>query len=149
MSNFNFNQVILGGRISSEVEVKQTPNGVPVCTFNIAVNRKSKDGQTRADFFNCIAWRSTAEFIGKYFGKGSSICIIGPLKTRSWKDNDGKTCYATDVEVKEVNFVDSKSEDTPSIQNASQGKIEPPQYVPQAYTQPNFEAIDDTDGLPF
>ena len=146
MANFNFNQVILGGRISSEVEVKQTSTGVPVCTFSIAVNRKSKDGQQQADFFNCNAWRNTAEFIGKYFSKGSSICILGSLKTISWKDNDGKMRYATDIEVNEVNFVDSKGEDTTHNQNASQSEFK---YVPQAYTQPNFEAVATDDSLPF
>ena len=70
MANFNLNKVILGGRLTADVEIKQTPNGVPVAQFSIAVNRKpSKDGQTQTDFFNCTAWRNTAEVIGKYFGK--------------------------------------------------------------------------------
>ena len=137
MSNFNLNKVILGGRITADVELKQTPSGVPVATFSIAVNRKpGKDGQTQADFFNVTAWRNTAEFIGKYFSKGSSICILGSLKTRSWKDNDGKMRYATDIEVNEVNFVDSKGEDTTHNQNASPSEFKTAPYVPQAYTLP-------------
>ena len=147
MSNFNLNKVILGGRLTNDVELKKTQQGTSVATFTIAVNRKtSKDQEQQADFINCQAWRNTAEFIGKYFSKGSSICILGSLKTRSWKDNDGKMRYATDIEVNEVNFVDSKGEDTTHNQNASQSEFK---YVPQAYTQPNFEAVATDDSLPF
>jgi single-strand DNA-binding protein len=140
MASFNFNQVILGGRISSDVEVKQTPNGVSVCSFSIAVNRKpSKDGQTHADFFNCTAWRNTAEFIGKYFNKGSSICVVGSIQNRSWTDNNGQKRYATDIIVDEASFVDSKNNaegnSAPTYSNGSQGKFEPSPYIPQAYIE--------------
>ena len=71
MANFNLNKVIMGGRLTADPELKQTPSGVSVCTFSIAVNRRynSKDAsqQTQADFFNITAWRATAEFVSKYF----------------------------------------------------------------------------------
>ena len=108
MSNFNLNKVILGGRLSSFPEQKQTTQGVPVCTFSIAVNRKGKDGQ--ADFFNVIAWRQTAEIVSKHFRKGSSIVIAGSIKTRSWTDKQGNKRNAFDIVADEVYFVDSKSE---------------------------------------
>ena len=71
MSNFNFNKVILGGRLTADPEIKQTPSGIPVVTFSIAVNRnRSKDGDAQqADFINCVAWRNTAEFNSSHFKK--------------------------------------------------------------------------------
>ena len=126
MANFNLNKVIMGGRLTAEPELKQTPSGVSVCTFSIAVNRRlsSKDSaqQTQADFFNITAWRATAEFVSKYFRKGSSICVVGSLQNRTWTDQQGVKHYATDIIADEVNFVDSKGEDTPSAQNGSQSK---------------------------
>ena len=94
MANFNINKVILGGRISIAPELKQTQTGVSVTSFSIAVNRKVANGETKADFINCVAWRNTAEFVYKYFQKGSSICIVGNLQTRNYEDNNGnKRCY--------------------------------------------------------
>ena len=111
MANFNFNKVILGGRLTADVELKQTPNGVPVCSFSLAVNRKySKDSEAQTDFINCVAWRNTAEFISKYFKKGSSMCICGSMQVRNWTDNNGQKRYAIEVVVDEAMFVDSKTE---------------------------------------
>ncbi|MBR5767673.1 MAG: single-stranded DNA-binding protein [Clostridia bacterium] len=115
MANFNLNRVILGGRLTSDVELRTTPNGVSVCSFTIAVNRRfqsrdSQDGGSAADFINCVAWRQQAEFITKYFHKGSSICVEGAIQTRSWTDNNNQKRYATDVVVDSAMFVDSKSE---------------------------------------
>ena len=71
MSNFNFNKVILGGRLTADPELKQTPNGVAVVSFSIAVNRRfGSGGQQQTDFFNVTAWRATAEFVSRYFHKG-------------------------------------------------------------------------------
>ena len=68
MANFNFNKVILGGRLTNDVEVKQTQSGISVCSFSLAVNRKvGKDQEAKTDFFNCTAWRGTAEFLSRYF----------------------------------------------------------------------------------
>ena len=111
MANLNLNKVILGGRLTADVELKGTPNGVSVCSFSLAVNRKhSKDSEQQTDFINCQAWRNTAEFISKYFRKGSSMCVIGTIQTRSWTDNNGQKRYATEVVVDEALFVDSKNE---------------------------------------
>jgi single-strand DNA-binding protein len=140
MANFNFNKVILGGRLTSDIELKQTQSGVAVCSFTIAVNRKaSKEQQT--DFLTCQAWRNTAEFISKYFKKGSSICITGSIQTRSWQDQNGQKRYATEVVVDEAMFVDSKNDG---------GQAAP--YIPE-YTSttpaPNFEDIPTDGDLPF
>lgn len=111
MANFNLNKVILGGRLTADVELKQTPQGVSVSTFSIAVNRRtSKDQEQQADFINCQAWRNTAEFISKYFKKGSSICVSGSIQTRTWIDKNGQNRYATEVIVDEAYFVDAKAD---------------------------------------
>ena len=147
MANFSFNKVILGGRLTANPEIKQTQSGVPVCSFSLAVNRKySKEGQQETDFINCVAWRNTAEFLGKYFKKGSSICIVGSIQVRSWTDSNNQKRYATDVMVDEVLFVDSKNES----QGAQDAGAMP--YIPDAYKVPesaNFEDANDNDGLPF
>ena len=121
MANLNLNKVILGGRLTADVELKQTTSGISVCSFTLAVNRKpAQNGEQKTDFINCIAWRQTAEFISKYFRKGSSLCIAGTIQTRNWTDQSGQKRYATEVIVDEAMFVDSKG-DTPQ----SFGKNEP------------------------
>ena len=112
MASFNFNKVILGGRIARDPELKTTQSGLSVTQFSIAVNRKStKDQQApQADFINVTAWRNTAEFITKFFRKGSSICIVGSLQTRSFTDKTGSKREVTEVVADEAYFVDSKQE---------------------------------------
>lgn len=147
MANFFINKVILGGRLTSDVEIKQTPSGVAVCNFSIAVNRKySKDGNQETDFFNVQAWRNTAEFIGKFFKKGSSICVVGSIQNRSWTDQNGQKRYATDIIVDEAMFVDGKN-DTQSTEASN-----PTTYMPDAYKTPqtqNFKGADTDSDLPF
>ena len=87
MANFNFNKVILGGRLTADPELKTTPSGVAVTTFNIAINRRCAD--KTAEFITVVAWRKTAEFITRYFRKASSICVVGVLETRSYVDKMG------------------------------------------------------------
>ena len=142
MASFNFNKVILGGRLTSDPELKTTPNGVSCTNFTVAVNRRfGKDGEQQADFIACTAWRNTAEFICKHFHKGSSICVVGALQVRNWTDKEGNKRYATEVAVEEANFVDSKGESTGGGN-----------YIPDAYkapSAPNMEALDTSDNLPF
>lgn len=104
-----FNLVVLTGRLTSDVELKTTPNGVSVCRFSIAVEKKHKQGDERqADFINIVAWRGTAEFVSKYFNKGSMIGIEGSIQTRKYQDKDGKNCTAFEVVANNVQFVESK-----------------------------------------
>ena len=105
------NKVILMGRFTRDVELKSTPQGVSTCSFSLAVDRDYvREGEERkADFINCVAWRNTAEFISKYFRKGSMAAIEGSLQTRSWED-DGKKRYATEVMVSQIYFGESKKE---------------------------------------
>ena len=148
MANLNFNKIILGGRLTSAPELKQTQSGVPVCSFSIAVNRRAKAGEERvADFFNVTAWRQTAEFVSKHFTKGSSIIVVGSLQNRSWTDQNGQKHYATDVIVDEVSFFDSRSESTAA--QADQAGA----YVPAAYTAPavapSIVGVGKDEDLPF
>lgn len=147
MANLNVNKSILAGRLTATPELKQTASGISACTFTIAVNRKySKDGQQEADFINCQAWRQTAEFISRYFKKGSSILIAGAIQTRSWTDNNGQKRYATEVVADEAYFVDGKN-DTEQAQPANTNK-----YTPDAYKQPQepkFEPLSTDEQLPF
>lgn len=150
MANFNFNRVMLGGRLTADPELKQTQSGIPVASFSIAVNRRfgSKDAnQPQADFFNVTAWRAQAEFVSRYFKKGSSIFVVGTIQNRSWTDQSGVKRYATDIVADEVSFVDSRSESTAA--QADQAGA----YVPAAYTAPDaapsFEDVGKDEDLPF
>ena len=153
MANFNFNKVILGGRLTADPELKQTPNGVPVVSFSIAVNRRfqsKENAQQQTDFFNVTAWRATAEFVSRYFRKGSSICVVGTIQNRTWTDNNGQKRYATDIIADEVQFVDSRAEGS---NGASNGGYTPDAYTPSyssaAGMAPKFEDIKTDDDLPF
>lgn len=103
----NYNNVQLAGRLTAKPELKKTPNGTSVCQFTIAVNRKI-DNNT-ADFINCVAWQKTAEFITKYFDKGTAIFVDGSLQVRSWEDTKGQKRYATEVLVSAAYFVNDKA----------------------------------------
>ena len=105
--SLNINKVILGGRLTADPELKTTPNGVFVTSFTLAVDRRLADKKT--DFITVIAWRQTAEFITKYFRKGSALCIVGNIQTRSWSAQDGSKRYATEVIADEAYFVESRN----------------------------------------
>ena len=126
--------------------MRQTPQGTSVASFSIAVNRRfAKEGQQQADFINCVAWRQQAEFICKYFRKGSMIAIVGSIQTRSWDGQDGKRQYATEVLVDEVYFTGSKAESGTLTGSGNMGGYQPrPQVQPQAAADPapNFDDFD-------
>jgi single-strand DNA-binding protein len=148
MSNLNLNKVILGGRLTQDIELKQTPSGVSVCSFSIAVKRRTgKDQEQKTDFIDCTAWRQTAEFIARYFRKGSSICVSGSIQKRSWQDQNGQNRYATEVVVDEAMFVDSKN-DAQSAEATTADQMPAPTFnAPQTA---NFEPINaESDDLPF
>lgn len=100
------NHVILTGRLTHAPELRQTPSGVFVCKFNIAVQRKYNKNkpEQEADFIEIEAWRGTAEFVSKYFDKGDMIDITGRLKTYRWKDDKDVTHFGTSVLVESVEF---------------------------------------------
>jgi single-strand DNA-binding protein len=114
------NKAILIGRLTKEPELKLTANQKPYCNFTLAVDRKFKDayGQRQADFINCVAWNATAQFISKYFHKGSKIAICGSIQTRTY-DKNGQKQYITEVFAEEAEFVEStnQTQSSPATQN--------------------------------
>ena len=133
MSNFNFNKVIIGGRLTADPELKSTPGGLYVTTFTVAVNRRGKDQPT--DFINVTAWRQTAEFVVRNFRKASGICIVGSIQTRSWTDPQGQKRYATEVVADEVYFVDSKGEPQKTAPEQTAAPNQDAAYIPDQYAQ--------------
>lgn len=148
----SFNEVILMGRLCAEPELKQTNTGVSVTSFSLAVDRRNSGDEKKYDFITIIAWRHTAEFINKYFSKGSAILLRGELQTRTWTDNNNQKRYATEVVASEVFFCEAKRESegnsAPRTQNASQVQ----NTQPKGFVQ---QSIDDVkrhygdDDLPF
>ena len=106
------NSVNLIGRLCADPEARMTQSGVKVCKLRLAVQRdfKNQDGDYEADFINCAAWRSTADFIEKYFVKGQGIGVTGKLQTRSWEDENGNKRYATEVIVENATFTEGRRE---------------------------------------
>ena len=105
------NKVILMGRLTRDPEFRQTTSGIPVCRFSIAINRQfanKQTGERETDFIDCDAWRSTAEFVSRYFSKGSMILVEGQLRNNNYTDNNGVKHYRMNVLVDNVSFCDSK-----------------------------------------
>ena len=120
------NKLILMRRLTAAPELRQTPNGNMCTSFTIAVDRNyQKDGQKETDFIRCSAWKQRAEFICKYFPKGSMILIVGNIQTRSWDGQDGKKQYATDILVDETYFTGEKREQTAGGNNNSSDNTHP------------------------
>ena len=153
MSSLNLNKVILCGRMTADPELKQTQSGIAVVSFTLAVNRryqtKSADGAQaqQADFVSVVAWRQTAEFISRYFKKGSALCITGSIQTRSWQDQQGQKRYATEVVADEAMFVDSKS-DAGTGSYATE-TYNAPSFSSSPSAAPKFEELKTDDNLPF
>jgi single-strand DNA-binding protein len=136
------NKVILIGNLTRDPELTETPSGVAVCRFAIAVSRDyaSSDGTRETDFFNITVWRGRAENCGKYLKKGNKVAIVGSLQNRSYEDKDGIKRNVTDVIANEVEFLTPRN---------AQGDIDPDTTVVSSKRErPQLEAIDDNQ-LPF
>jgi single-strand DNA-binding protein len=129
------NKVILMGRLTKDVEVRQTNSGTTVANFSLAVNRGYKrEGGPDADFINCIAWSKTAETMEKYTSKGRQIVVEGRIETSNY-EKDGQRIYKTDVVVEKFYFADGKQND-----NQDSG----------AKKEEEWQSVDDQDEeLPF
>ena len=154
MSSLNLNKVVLCGRLTADPELKQTTSGIAVVYFTLAVNRrfqsKTADGAQaqQADFISVVAWRQTAEFIARYFHKGSALCITGSIQTRSWQDQQGQKRYATEVVADEAMFVDSKNEGG-AVGGQFADSYNAPSYSSSPASAPKFEELKTDDDLPF
>ena len=135
------NKVVLVGRLTSDPEVRQTQSGTSVTSFTVACNRPyQKDGERQADFINCVAWRQTAEFVGKYFRKGNAIGLDGSIQTRKYQDKDGNNRTAVEVLVNSVTFLESN--------NNNQTTFDENGNTPVPATQ-DFEELSSDVDLPF
>ena len=152
------NVVALMGRLVADPELKTTQSGNSVCTFRVAVDRSyvPQGEERQADFITVTAWRQTAEFICKYFQKGSLIAIEGSLQTRQYQDKNGNNRTATEVLASRVSFAGSKASGSPSAQSSEQQtknfaqNANASQNAPQAASgSDDFSVIDDSDDLPF
>ncbi|MBR5272137.1 MAG: single-stranded DNA-binding protein [Clostridia bacterium] len=145
------NNVVLMGRLAVDPELRTTPTGVSVTSFAIAVERSyAKQGEDRtADFIDIVAWRQSAEFITRYFRKGSMIAIEGSLQTRTYTDKDGNKRKAVEVLANRVSFCGSKNE----TGTAGASRFDTPGSASgAAYTSGgagDFESIVDDEDLPF
>jgi single-strand DNA-binding protein len=137
------------GRLVADPEVRTTTTGKSVCTFRIAVDRSfAKPGEQRqADFITIVAWESTANFVSRYFAKGSMIAIQGSIQTRSYEDNNGNKRTAFEVLAREVSFCGSKAETGSVAPAAAAAPAQAPAY--QTAVPSDFEEIDDDEDLPF
>ncbi len=158
------NRVILMGRLTSDPELKTTPSGVSVTSFSIAVDRNYvKSGEERkADFFNIVCWRNTAEFVCRYFGKGSLIAVEGQLQSRSYQAKDGTNRYVVEVVADNVSFTGERRENAGGYNQGgyNQGYNPAPSYpqeppmqaAPASYqsgSNSDFQDMPLDDDLPF
>lgn len=130
------NKVILMGRLCADPEFRQTPSGVATCRIRVAVDRpftNKQTGERGADFINVTCWRQTAEFVSRYFHKGSMIIVEGSLRNNDWTDQNGVKHYSMDVQADNVTFGESKS----ASQNSSYGQQNNGGYQ-ATYQQPNY-----------
>src|SRR3954469_20507330 len=104
------NRVVLVGRLTKDPDLRYTPNGVPVATFTLAVNRpfSSQSGDREADFINCVVWRKPAENVANFLKKGSLAGVDGRIQTRNYEGQDGKRVYVTEVLAESVQFLEPK-----------------------------------------
>ena len=158
------NKIFIMGRLTRDPELRRTQSGTAVTSFSLAVDRdyKSQSGEKETDFIDVVAWRSTAEFVSKYFQKGSLIAIEGSLQTRQYQDKNGNNRTAVEVVANNVNFAGSKSNGSnqgggsyqnaaPSYQNAAPARPAAVEAAPSysAGNADDFAVIDDSDDLPF
>ena len=122
------NNISVMGRLTADPEVRQTPNGVSVCSFTIANDKDFKRDGDAPNWIDCVAWRNNAEFIGKYFKKGSLIVVTGSLQTRSYQDKNGNNRKATEIVVNQQYFAESKR----SAEENQAGGFAPAQQTAQA-----------------
>ncbi len=142
------NMVALMGRLTYEPELRTTPSGVSVLRFQIACDRSyQKSGTERqADFIDCVAWRQTADFISRYFHKGSMIAVEGSIQTQNYTDKNGNQRKSVEVVANNVNFCGSRNEGGAAPAQAFEQPA--PSYA-SAQSSDFEEIVDDDDDLPF
>lgn len=141
------NKVFLIGNLTRDPELSQTPSGVSVCRFGIAVNRdyRQGDGERITDFFNCTAWRGLGENVAKYQRKGSKVAVEGSIQIRNYEDNQGMKRTAVDIVCNNVEFLSSRNsgDDSGYVPDAPASSAAP------AKKKPVLQAFDDDEDSPF
>jgi single-strand DNA-binding protein len=138
------NNICLVGRIGHDPELKQTPNGVPVCSFTIAVKRpKVKD---TTDWINCVAWRQSAEFLCKFGKKGSTVAVTGVLTTRNYEDKNGQKRTAYEILVDALNLLSESNSSAPKQGVGYDANNAPAPYSAESEA---FTEMTSDDSLPF
>ena len=144
------NCITMLGRLTADPELRETSNGIAFCRFSIAVERPYRSGEEKkTDFFNCVAWRQTAEFIEKYFTKGQMIAIVGSLRAGEYTNAEGDKVRTVDINVESVSFTGDKRSDEPG--ETKQGKSDKPRKT-RAQRLNSMEITPDMDpdqDLPF
>ncbi|OFS43974.1 single-stranded DNA-binding protein [Staphylococcus sp. HMSC057A08] len=140
------NRVILVGRLTKDPEYRQTPNGVSVATFTLAVNRSftNSQGEREADFINVVVFRKQADNVNKYLSKGSLAGVDGRIQSRNYENNEGRRVFVTEVVADNVQFLEPKNNNQQNNQSQQQGQA-PANNNPFS----NNNADIDTDDLPF
>ena len=137
------NKIFLQGRMTRDVELRHTQSGTAVASFTLAVDRdfKDKDGKRDTDFIDCVAWRSTAEFASRFFGRGRMAVVVGSLQIRAWEDKEGNKRRTAEVIAESVYFGDSKRDADPLDKLAEDA---------EPVSEPSFQEMeDDPSELPF
>lgn len=147
------NNVNLIGRLTADPELRQTQSGISSCRFTIAVNRKfkNKNGEYDADFISCVAWRQTAEFVSRYFSKGSMIAVSGSLRTGKYQDKNHSdvTHYTTDVYVDNVEFTGEKKQQGNTTNYAAAGTPQQAAQQPPQYSHHNALEAGQPDAMSY
>lgn len=140
------NKVFLIGNLTRDPELSETPSGVAVCHFSIAVNRnyQSGDGERQTDFFNCVAWRGLGETIARYTKKGKKVAITGTIQTRTYENNQGVKVPAIDIVAQDVEFLSPKDggDGFDDVPPANVGASAPRR-------KPTLQPMDDDSDIPF
>ena len=149
------NHIIVMGRLARDPELRHTQNGTPVASFRLAVDRDYKDkdtGERVTDWIDCVAWRSTGEFVSNYFIKGRMAVVEGRLQIRDWMDKDGVTRHNAEIVVENIYFGDSKKQDDQSVSSKTMPRNDNGFQFPTAPQSGNAgfaDLDDDGDDLPF
>jgi len=147
------NHIVVMGRLTHNPELRSTQSGVNVCSFSIACDRdfKSKDSKEKeTDFIDCVAWRSTAEFVTRYFAKGRMAVVSGRLQLRDWKDKDGNNRRSAEIVADNVYFGDSKNkgQEPQEVSHEASDGFPTGTGLPKGFV-PDFGNADDYNDLPF
>ena len=126
------NKAILIGNVTRDVERTETPSGVAVAKFSIAVNRphKSADGERQVDFFNIVAWRTMADLCAKYLSKGKKVAVSGEIQNRSYEDKDGNKRFVTEIIASDVEFLSTLNEQQENEQPTRPAKASKVELTP-------------------